>query len=433
MTSTGADQRVYQMIMRKGDPGYTVNPRRALFGERGAEVRIAPLLEGTRSLSGEKIQWYLAAELRDRIRQTPFNGADLMVMLPAIRASLLENIQNANRSVRQIEISKTLPPEPGVGLNGSGVPRSSALHVNIGVQRRITRDLVLSADLAYRRFNHVAIGGFDANHFSSVNGPAIRACAPFEKDDPQALCSNGPISMIAWAGSATYKGLLVRAEKRLSNGFQFLGSWAYSRNIGTSDSFANGFNLHNWLENRGPLPTDFTHILNLSGVGRVRQFDLGFNFFYSSPPPFSAYVGGIDFNGDGTTGDLLPGSTVNAFNRGMDAADLARLVDRFNQTYAEKTDAVNTRIRALTQPREYGFGDNFHSLDVRLSRSFTFQERGRLTLIGDVFNVYNAANLSGHAGDLTNTATFGQPTARSSQVFGSGGPRAFQLAVKVSF
>ena len=70
ITSASADQRVYQMIMRKGDPGYTVNPRRTLFGQGGAEVRIAPLLEGTRSLSGEKIQWYLAAELRDRIRQT---------------------------------------------------------------------------------------------------------------------------------------------------------------------------------------------------------------------------------------------------------------------------------------------------------------------------------------------------------------------------
>jgi hypothetical protein len=70
MTSAGADQRVYQMMMRKGDPGYAVNPKRALFGEGGTEVRIAPLLEGTRSLSGEKIQWYLAAELRDRIRKT---------------------------------------------------------------------------------------------------------------------------------------------------------------------------------------------------------------------------------------------------------------------------------------------------------------------------------------------------------------------------
>ncbi len=56
--------------MKKGDPGYTVAPRRALFAERGTEVKIGPLLDGIRSLSGEKIQWYLAAELRDRIRQS---------------------------------------------------------------------------------------------------------------------------------------------------------------------------------------------------------------------------------------------------------------------------------------------------------------------------------------------------------------------------
>ncbi|MCU0973120.1 MAG: ATP-binding protein [Burkholderiales bacterium] len=70
MTSTGADQRAYQMVLRKGDPGYAVTPKRTLFAECGTEVRIAPLLEGIRALSGEKIQWYLAAELRDRIRQS---------------------------------------------------------------------------------------------------------------------------------------------------------------------------------------------------------------------------------------------------------------------------------------------------------------------------------------------------------------------------
>ena len=70
MTSTGVDQRAYQMVMRKGDPNYAVSPKRTLFADRGTEVRIAPLLDGIRALSGEKIQWYLAAELRDRIRQT---------------------------------------------------------------------------------------------------------------------------------------------------------------------------------------------------------------------------------------------------------------------------------------------------------------------------------------------------------------------------
>lgn len=68
MTSTGADQRAYQMAMSKGDPRYTVKQRRSLFGEPGTEIKISPLLNGIRSLTGEKIQWYLASELRDRIR-----------------------------------------------------------------------------------------------------------------------------------------------------------------------------------------------------------------------------------------------------------------------------------------------------------------------------------------------------------------------------
>ncbi len=68
MTSAGADQRAYQMTMSKGDSRYTVTQRRVLFGEVGTELKIAPLLEGIRSLSGEKIQWFLASELRDRLR-----------------------------------------------------------------------------------------------------------------------------------------------------------------------------------------------------------------------------------------------------------------------------------------------------------------------------------------------------------------------------
>jgi hypothetical protein len=70
LTSTGADERAWQMVMRRGDPGYALKAKRQLFAEPGTQLRIARLLEGIRSLSGEKIQWYLAAELRDRIRDT---------------------------------------------------------------------------------------------------------------------------------------------------------------------------------------------------------------------------------------------------------------------------------------------------------------------------------------------------------------------------
>ena len=70
MTSTGTDQKAYQMTMSKGDSRYEVSPKRLLFAEKGTELKISPLLEGIRTLSGEKIQWYLASELRDRIRDS---------------------------------------------------------------------------------------------------------------------------------------------------------------------------------------------------------------------------------------------------------------------------------------------------------------------------------------------------------------------------
>lgn len=70
MTCGGADGRVYLMHMRRNDPGFTVTNRRSLVAHRGTELKIRPLLAGVRHFSGEKIQWYLASELRDRIRSS---------------------------------------------------------------------------------------------------------------------------------------------------------------------------------------------------------------------------------------------------------------------------------------------------------------------------------------------------------------------------
>lgn len=70
MTSAGADGRTYEMRMGKGEPRYTIAERKRLFPEKGTEVMVCPLLPGIRNLSGEKIQWYLASELRDRIKHT---------------------------------------------------------------------------------------------------------------------------------------------------------------------------------------------------------------------------------------------------------------------------------------------------------------------------------------------------------------------------
>lgn len=70
MACPAADGRVYEMRMRKGDPSYSIARRSALLAESGTRLKIRPLLPGVRHLSGEKIQRFLASELRERIRQS---------------------------------------------------------------------------------------------------------------------------------------------------------------------------------------------------------------------------------------------------------------------------------------------------------------------------------------------------------------------------
>ncbi|MBM3797932.1 MAG: hypothetical protein FJW31_28690 [Acidobacteria bacterium] len=48
-------------------------------------------------------------------------------------------------------------------------------------------------------------------------------------------------------------------------------------------------------------------------------------------------------------------------------------------------------------------------------------------------HIFNIANLGGISSSLNNPASFGVPTSRAGQVFGSGGPRAFRLGGRFAF
>src|SRR5205807_9493784 len=96
----GNDGRAYQMQMRKGDPKYEVRQKATLFAEGGAELTIRPLLSGIKQFSGEKLQWYLASELRDRIRQT---GVQIRIIDRTARVELkVEPRQFKGRLLHQL-------------------------------------------------------------------------------------------------------------------------------------------------------------------------------------------------------------------------------------------------------------------------------------------------------------------------------------------
>jgi hypothetical protein len=86
----------------------------------------------------------------------------------------------------------------------------------------------------------------------------------------------------------------------------------------------------------------------------------------------------------------------------------------------------------VTLPKNFETGHVFNSQDMRVTKLFRYRERLEWQIFGEVFNALNTANLSGYADNLL-SPSFGQPTARFSNVFGTGGPRAFQLGSRLSF
>ena len=67
MTSNCADGKSYKLNLLKNNPGYSITEVKPLFKSKGTELHIYPILSGLRQINGEKIQNYLASELRDRI------------------------------------------------------------------------------------------------------------------------------------------------------------------------------------------------------------------------------------------------------------------------------------------------------------------------------------------------------------------------------
>jgi hypothetical protein len=98
------------------------------------------------------------------------------------------------------------------------------------------------------------------------------------------------------------------------------------------------------------------------------------------------------------------------------------------------------------------FNDRFDSFDLRLSRIWKLGEATLEPAI-EAFNLFNVTNVlgvsnvnySGFANVLVRdsddpkspgflkSSGFGQPVTTAGGVFGSGGPRAFQVALKVNF
>jgi hypothetical protein len=105
-------------------------------------------------------------------------------------------------------------------------------------------------------------------------------------------------------------------------------------------------------------------------------------------------------------------------------------------------------------PNGVNYSSPFSSLDLRLKKEITLGDRGKLSLIGEGFNMFNETNIRGssnanYAGRNISVSpyqpagngqpaqvvqsNFYSPVSTAGGFFGSGGPRAFQFAARLEF
>lgn len=364
----------------------------------------------------------------------------LAQQLPAVESKLAPSSPQTSGpySVSGIDVAKQgveiYPP--------GGFPLPRSYQTSIGVQRDLGHDMVVSADWARRQGENVSLGEIDMNHAGLyVNGvadPVIPTCTQAQVFVPGQECSTGNITQWMDEGRSVYEGLLVKLQKRLSHNYQFTASYAYQN--------LNSVTLWNevgWFNGYGPqIPRQNFNVAGIVNLPWGFQLSINSSIVTSMPqePVIGAFpLPGVDLS---SSNQALPGLSFNCLNISCGKTQLANAVANYNSTYAGTKASNGSTFPTLVLPQNYDLGTPIISQDFRLTKTFTYKERYKLSILGEMFNAFNVANLTypatftldpKAATPASQTYSFGQPIGRVLQTFGSGGPRAVQVGARITF
>lgn len=370
--------------------------------------------------------------------------AQMLALYPTIRADLESRIDDCTLPTA---IECTGDVSGPIFATNFQVPFS--LQYSIGVQRELPYNLLLQIDYNYRKGLHEVLV-YDANRASAISGHVL---PDFENPVPYADSS----------GFSTYSALLARVDRRFRNGFQFTASYALSRfKAFGADGLGLGAaltNLDNFRADFGPAGLDRKHRFVFSAVYELPFYKGDSSFLkrnilgnwtvsvistaFSGTPQSVFLPDFVDLTGTGTFVSYLPGTSGGSLGREITTVgQLNELIRNYNATLAGGTDPQGGSLEALAElPSDTPIGgDSVISQDLRLTKTISFNEKYKISFIGEVFNLFNVANLTNvndvvlpHAGTPANEITTLRPTQRTTSVFGTGGPRAFQFGVRFGF
>jgi hypothetical protein len=256
---------------------------------------------------------------------------------------------------------------------------------NVGLSRRLTADIALTADFT-------DVTRYGDRDTVEINLPdqttRVRPYPPF-------------VRVNFWQPTADnyYKALLLKVEKRMSNGYQALVTYTLSSAeddnvVGTRQD------VYGYSKVRRAGAADRRHRIVVSGTVQL-PIDMQVSAIgsFSSSLPFSPSSSAGDLNNDTLTGDLppgvLPGSGCRDLN--LDAINAFRAAR--NLTPASAVDCPT-----------------FANIDLRFSKFFRLGNK-RAEFIAQLFNIFNRANFATPSTNIGggNDTTTGRPLFGTSQ------------------
>jgi len=330
---------------------------------------------------------------------------------------------------------------PGAGAGGINIidndlQNPMVQQMNIGVQHEFSNDFAFRADYVHNLGTHFIIG-------------RVIGTVPFNP------VVGGPdiVKNLESSVRTKYDGLLLSLEKRFANRYQFRASYTLSRssNYANDDQipFSNGpIDSNDLRREYGPTPNDQRHRFTFSGVFQLPyEVRLAPIFTLASSVPIDIMLP----DGSSRVCELQRNAGARQFHTG---AELNTVLSQINAAggslcpNADPSTGFRPRVLLPLVRDDLKLGDNFSSLDLRVSKVFRLGERWSVEPIAEVFNLFNVTNVLGvsnvnysgfnnvlvpDAPGSLRSSSFGQAVTTAGGVFGSGGPRAFQFAARVTF
>jgi hypothetical protein len=279
---------------------------------------------------------------------------------------------------------------------------------SIGFQKQLGAVMGFDADLTYVKESNLVVGRDPNLFYDPITGYNIDPA----KGRPNPLY--GQIQWMESTGRAENLMLATSFTRRFRNNFQ--AGATYTRTFIQKDN-TTGFGIQ--TDNQFDLDADYSRSADFqrdtfraNGIVNLPwKISASTSYLYGSGSYRNATLSGRPYGKPGT----------NRLNLGAPITIPAAVLDRWDGPAVIATGTV--------WPRNALRGLPLHKVDMRLSRKIPLGSDVSVTVLGEVFNLFNWENYGSYNTQL-DSASFGQPVASSGNAYT---PRSGQLGFRLEF